>query len=179
MQFSNKKREIITTMFTAYGQGGDGKRIAVYTVMLDSLPDDVLKLACKKVMLENNFMPTVSDIVAAAKSLATPRIKDFDEVWAEVMDNIHHSGYYGKLIWSTPEIEKAVKNIGWRNICCAPEGDAAIRAQLRDMYKSVCKRKSDKENNNFLTGRGTLLEQGSNEQLLSGKIKELSERKKF
>ena len=61
--------KIIATMFGAFGQGGDGNRIAIYAKMLKDIPVNVLKVAAEKVMMESKFLPTIAELVEATRSL--------------------------------------------------------------------------------------------------------------
>lgn len=173
-----KKAEVIGTLFAAYGASGDGHRIAIYTKALADMPLPALKAACNKLLLEMTRIPTIADIVAACRSLedtAHPenRVNDWDQAWAEIVDNIKHCGLYGKLEWSRPEIKEAVENFGWRNLCGAMERDMPNnQARIRHMYEDICKRKSEKKRNLYIlsTSEGKQLESA---------IKELATSKSF
>ena len=60
---------IMLSMFAFYGQGSDEAKGAAYTRFLIGIPIDVLQAACDKLVLTSKFLPTVSEIIAAAQSL--------------------------------------------------------------------------------------------------------------
>ena len=65
---------------------------------------------------------------------------------------------YEKPVFSTKEIEKAVKCYGWKDLCETPSKDFNIaKAQLRNMYEQVCARSKEEAVNNYVLGEGSLL----------------------
>lgn len=155
--------EVITTLFSAFGQSGDGIRIAAYVHVLAGVPIPLLKAICNKLILTNKFLPTVSEIVTAGKSLIEEsngqRMKTWDEAWAEIQQVCKDVFIYGKPTWSTAEIEAAVNSFGYKELCTAPQKDMQIvRAQMRQIYESVCSRAKDKQVNEFvLSGKANKL----------------------
>ena len=69
MNDKKSRAQILGVMFGAYGQANDGKRLAAYITMLEDIPNDILMSACKKIMLENKFLPSIAEIVEASRSL--------------------------------------------------------------------------------------------------------------
>ena len=51
-QIQISRVKILTTLFTAYGQGDDGNRIAIYARALDGMPIEILDAACRKCLYE-------------------------------------------------------------------------------------------------------------------------------
>ena len=138
--------KIIASLFACYGQGNDGVRIATYTQMLSDVPTDILSKVCKKMILENKFLPSVAEIVEASRSLIgtmdeSTRVKPWAEAWQEIEHQMKTAFVYEKPVFSTREIEMAVKCYGWKDLCETPSKDFSIaKAQLRDMYYQVCAR---------------------------------------
>ncbi len=154
---------IMLSMFAFYGQGSDEAKGAAYTRFLIDIPIDVLQAACDKLVLTSKFLPTVSEIIAAAQSLVEEsngqRMKTWDEAWAEIQQVCKDVFIYGKPTWSTVEIEAAVNSFGYKELCTAPQKDMQIvRAQMRQIYESVCARAKDKQVNEFvLSGKANKL----------------------
>ena len=156
--------KIIASMFACYGQGQDGVRIAAYTSVLTDIPTDILSKVCRKMILESKFLPSVAEIVEASRSLIgsmdeSSRMKPWAEAWQEIEHQMHTAFVYEKPVFSTIEIEKAVKMYGWHELCETPSKDMRIaKAQLRDMYREVCERSREESVNNYVLGECKLLD---------------------
>ena len=138
-----KQLKSITMMFTAYGQGGDAERIAMYVEMLADIPDDVLDKVCKKAVYESKYLPSIAELVQSANNfigeVAGQTILPWDEAWKE--------------------IEKAVKAFGWQELCEVTIKELPIvRAQLRDMHNGICEQSRRSKINNYVMGDGVLIE---------------------
>jgi len=155
--------KILASMFAMYGQGQDGVRIAGYTQVLSDIPTDILSKVCRKLTLESKYLPSVAEIVEASRSLMgsmdeSSRTKTWAEAWQEIEKQMQEAFVYAKPVFSTPEIESAVKMYGWHDLCETPSKDMRIaKAQLRDMYFEVCQRKKEETVNKFVLGEGNLL----------------------
>lgn len=156
--------KIIASMFACYGQGNDGVRIATYVNVLSDIPTDILSKVCRKMILESKFLPSVAEIVEASRSLIgsmdeSSRMKPWAEAWQEIEHQMHTAFVYEKPVFSTKEIEKAVKMYGWHELCETPSKDMRIaKAQLRDMYNQVCASAKEESVNKFVLGEGKLLD---------------------
>ena len=167
MEVDNKKPSVehvnvVTTLFVAFGQSGDGKRIALYTKMLCGIPADILKIVCEKAMLQRQFLPSIAELVTDARSLmgdSTHKgVKPFAEVWEEVLQQMQEVFVYDTPTFSTPEIEKAVKAFGWQELCAMEtKNKPIVRAQFRDMYAGVCEQELERRVNRYVTGKGDLI----------------------
>ena len=150
-------------MFACFGQGQDGVRIATYVNVLSDIPTDILSKVCRKMILECKFLPSVAEIVEASRSLVgsmdeSSRTKTWAEAWQEIEHQMQECFVYGKPVFSTKEIETAVKMYGWHELCETPSKDMRIaKAQLRDMYHEVCQRSKEESVNRFVLGAGNLL----------------------
>ncbi len=159
---SVKHVDIITTLFIAFKEAGDGKRIALYAKMLAGIPEDVLKTVCEKAIMQRRFLPSIAELVTDARSLmgdSTHKgVKPFSEVWKEVLEQMQEVFVYGTPVFSTPEIDKAVKEFGWQELCAVNTKDLPIvRAQFRDMYAGVCEQEMERRVNQYVTGKGELI----------------------
>lgn len=156
--------KIIASMFACYGQGNDGVRIATYVNVLSDIPTEILSKVCRKMILESKFLPSVAEIVEASRSLIgtmdeSSRMKPWAEAWAEIEHQMQTAFVYAKPVFSTKEIESAVKMYGWHELCETPSKDMRIaKAQLRDMYHEVCERSREESVNKFVLGAGNLLD---------------------
>ena len=155
MQDKNKKSQILATLFAAYGQAGDEKRLAAYTMALD-IPEDLLMRACHKLLLESKFLPAISEIVQACRSLVgsaddKQRERTWGEAWQEIMDEVSRCGMYDRPTWSTPEIAQAVKSYGYSDLCRLDRCDLqTASAQCRRFYEDACAKKNEQKTNDFV-----------------------------
>lgn len=169
-----KKAEIITSMFAMYGAASDGERIAGYVKIFKDIPAELLKAACKKIVLQNKFLPSVSEIVEAMRSLVgdvveEKRVKPWSEAQKEISQGLSRAWFHGCLgeippdhpdygkscepMWSTPEIKATVESYGLYNIGWSMVSDMPIVwAQLRKIYETVCQRKADEKINRYVAG---------------------------
>ena len=59
--------DVIALLFTAYGKADDINRQAVYVTALGNISPEVLLQACNVLIADNKFLPSIAEIVAAAK----------------------------------------------------------------------------------------------------------------
>lgn len=146
-------------LFGAYGQSNDAQRQAIYASLLKDIPNEVLSKSVKKLLVENKFLPAIAEIVAAAESLMgsiddTQRVREWDEAWAEIEKAMRATPWYKTPTFSRPEITEAVNNYNWKNL---QESLAAnmptVRAQVRGMYETACKRAKERAHNAYVLGR--------------------------
>ena len=187
------KTKYIASLFAAFGQSGDGARIAIYYRMLKDVPLEALKLAIDKLILESKYLPTIAEIREALKALMEEtngtRVKTWQEAQAEIAKGITRSWFHGCLgedvpddlygkpcepKWSTPEIKAAVDSYGMDNIALVNASDMPIVwSQLRKAYEQACQRKKEKEVNTYVLEKGgekiqALTNSLSNKLLLKG-----------
>ena len=152
---AKKRTQILATMFAAYGQAGDEKRLAAYSMALVDVPEELLMRACHLLLLENKFLPSVSEIVQACRELVGEatgnRTKTWAEAWAEIRHKMHTSFLYEETEWSTPEIKMAVEAYGWRNLCAAQAKDwTTVESQVRRFYDNACQRNLQKTDRDYV-----------------------------
>lgn len=172
MTCDDKRPQIIAMLFGSFDKGDDKQRIAIYSKLLEDIPTELLSKSVKKLILENKFMPSIAEIVDAAKSLMgsiddTKRTKSWDEAWGEIQRQMHDAFIYKKPVFSSPEIAEAALNFGWKDLCCTLEKDMPIvRAQVRRMYEDACRRREEQQSNNYVLGnnKSPLIESGVNLQ---------------
>lgn len=170
-----KKAKSITMMFTAFGQGGDAERMAMYVEMLKDVPAEVLDNACRKSIMERKYLPTISEIIEDAHNLVSEangtQTLPFAEVWKEILQQLHETYFdWEEGKFSRKEIEQLVKCFGGlrelRMMTTAEE--PIIRSQMNKMYDGICARNKEKRTNNYILGYGVLMGV-DNEKLNPGK----------
>lgn len=162
MDKKQNRSEIIKQMavlFGAYGQAADIDRQKIYVADLSDFPAELIGAACKKLRYEAKFLPTISEIVEAAKSLTATstgkRLPSWLEAQREIEAQIRAAGTYKSPTFSCKEIEQAVRAYGWLNICLASDRMMpTIWSQLKNNYEQYCRRKQqDAINSYVLRGR--------------------------
>ncbi len=160
--FDEKKRtQIIGMLFGAYGQANDAQRQAIYASLLKDLPNEILSKAVKKLLVESKFLPAIAEIVEAAKSLMgsvddSQRVREWDEAWAEIEQAMFATPWGKTPTFSRPEITAAVNNYGWDSLQKSLAADMpTVRAQVRGMYETACKRAKERAHNEYVLGRST------------------------
>lgn len=150
--------KIVSLLFGAYGQANDGNRQAIYVSLLADFPNELLIKTIKKLILENKFLPAVSEIKDAAESLYHAidddgRIKDWDEAWSEIYKAMQSTPWGVRPKFSRIEIQEAVNCIGWNELQGVMAKDINIvRAQTRNVYEVICKRKKQQSCNAYILG---------------------------
>lgn len=162
MDKKQNRSEIIKQMavlFGAYGQAADIDRQKIYVADLSDFPAELIGAACKKLRYEAKFLPTISEIVEAAKNLTAAstgkRLPSWLEAQREIEAQIRAAGTYKSPTFSCKEIEQAVRAYGWLNICLASDKMMpTIWSQLKKNYEQYCWRKQQDATNSYvLQGR--------------------------
>jgi hypothetical protein len=159
MNDQKSRAKILGTMFGAYGQANDAQRLAAYITVLKDIPDNVLGGACKKLMLESKFLPSIAEIVEASRSLLgtaddASRVREWDEAWAEIEKAMQRTPWGQYPVFSRPEIAQAVASFGWHDLqLTLAEDMPTVRAQVRRMYEDVCRRTKERSHNEYVLGK--------------------------
>ncbi|PWM78641.1 MAG: hypothetical protein DBY32_03950 [Phascolarctobacterium sp.] len=153
---TEQRSQILAMLFGAFGKADDANRIVIYAKMLEEMPVTLLSKAAKRLILEKQFLPSIAEIIAAAKSIAAEvqgteaRLPDWQEAWAEIDAAARSSE---KPIFSHPLIALAVKTYGLNNLrYCDSSNYSTAHAQVRRIYDNLCKRYTDKSINTFVIG---------------------------
>lgn len=114
--------------------------IKLYVNSLLDLPADAARAAALNLIAEGGrrFIPTIGEIRAATLDVMEP-LPTAEEAWGEVRAEIHHEGYYGTPQFSHPAIEKAVRAVGWRDICSSDQ-PGVVRAHFLRVYDAFRER---------------------------------------
>jgi len=109
-----------------------------WAMMMRDIPVEILKAAIVKVCRESEFFPSVAMLVAAAHELdpRNPKLPTAAEAWAEVTQQVCDAGIYRAPTFSCDTVQKAVRAIGWRQLCVS-ENPEADRAHFMRIYESM------------------------------------------
>ncbi|MBP1624246.1 MAG: hypothetical protein H6Q07_2266 [Acidobacteria bacterium] len=135
--------------------------VEAWALMLADLEAVVAKAAIIKVCRESKFFPSVAQVVAAAAELDPRRAKlpTAAEAWEEVEGLIQMVGPYRSPKYSCDTVKRAVRAIGWQQLCMG-ENPEADRAHFLRLYESMRSRyREDRENEKVLalSGVGELI----------------------
>ena len=127
--------------------------IMAYATYLDTagFPTPLLRLAMEQLLKKGPFFPSISEIMETSREIMEsvgiiPHEPDVDEAWGEVFQEMNRVSIYGKPQFSTAEIALAVRRMGWSALCNIRAWDVnTARAQFRDIYNSIIKRKREKQ----------------------------------
>lgn len=123
-------------------------RVLLWHELLEDVDFATALVALKKLMLENEFPPSIAEIRRAIAEVTTPESERLEagEAWAQVRQAIRAFGYYRELeaLESLPPaVAEAVRAIGWQEICATEEPEV-VRAQFMRIYESIRKRRMEK-----------------------------------
>ena len=119
--------------------------IGVYQKLLSDLDLCAARCAITRHIASSQYFPSIAEIREAALAFARPRLPSPGEAWAEVMDLLSSVGSYSTPKFSHAAIKKAVKAIGWRNLCFS-ENIAMERAHFLRIYGSFQEQEQEEAN---------------------------------
>lgn len=122
--------------------------LQVYHEILDDVDDSILIAATKQwLSTARPFHPSPGELRDLALSLVERGNgdKSADEAWAEVLQQMHHPGYYGVPTWSSEAIAETMKSFGrWKDFCIIElDQMPTIRAQFLRIYEAQRVRRHD------------------------------------
>lgn len=166
---TERKGKAVARMFTVFGQGSDGGRMALYVDLLKDVPADVLEIACKKASMESQYLPTVAELIKSAKDIVAEvngtKAVPFPEAWEEILKVLGETYVWDVPQFSHTEIQQLVNAFGWEELRMMETKDIPIiRSQLKAMYEAICQRNEEKTMNGYLLGKNVLI--GSETRLL-------------
>ena len=126
--------------------------LLVYARALSPLSIAEVDAAMLKLMRTSKFFPTVAEIFEQAESVRETacgqETASVDEAWHDVMKQVHDAFVYREPAFSSDEIKRAALNMGWTALCnLEPDGMNTARAQFRDIYLGILRRKKDQQHN--------------------------------
>jgi len=177
----DSRTKIITALMAIWNCSGNENLIAAYVATTKDIPVMLLDRACKKLAIESETRPVPATILKAARSiqaeLAGADILPWDQAWKEIEKEMHDTFVYGEPKFSRPEIKRAVDAFGWEELCeVTIKQLPVVRAQLRDMYNSICERSRNRRMNQYVLGYGVLMEGGDHGQINAGERPQIQRR---
>lgn len=182
--------DVIVNMFEAAFPNFKPRELTkeVYWQTLQDIPSDELKAAVLHCVTESGraFAPSIGEIRGAVSDLrrASANVPSAYDAWQEVCKQILLVGSYGTPTFTSPLIERTVKNLGWRNLCLS-ENQVADRARFVQAYEQLMERAVTEdmmlpEVRGYIETRGGMLLEAPAEQTpafrAGASVKQLSER---
>lgn len=109
---------------------------------LKDIPYNVAEKTLNKWVASNKWSPSIADIREQAINITRGNIKGWGEAWEDVLRAIRRYGSYKEeeALESLDEVtRRAVKNIGYRNLCLSEEIQID-RANFRMIYENMQER---------------------------------------
>jgi hypothetical protein len=107
-----------------------------YLLGLSDCPYDLVVEAVGRWIREGRpFFPAPAEL----RALVVERVLPFptpEEAWAEVRRGMSAVGAWGMPTWSCWPLKQAVDAIGWRVLCCSPEGDGDTAERFERTYRT-------------------------------------------
>lgn len=116
--------------------------LSIWFKLLGDLDYGVAEASLLSWASANKWPPSIADIREGAARLTLPEIPDWSEGWEAVINAIHRWGMHreSEALATLPEIaRKAVKRLGWQNICLSEE-IGVERANFRQIYEAIAAR---------------------------------------
>ena len=138
----------------------DAETLALYVKVLAPLSYAEIEAAVLRIMRTAHFFPTAAEIFEAAEKVEQAANKtglpDAGEAWREAMANVYENHVYHPWIYSCPEVEKAVKRFGKKELCSPGEHEVnTARAQFMKIYNEIVTRgREERANHHVLTQMG-------------------------
>jgi uncharacterized protein YfkK (UPF0435 family) len=126
--------------------------LVIYAKALKQFSIAEIEAAMLKQMRTLRYFPTIAEIFEQVEVMkdviAGNETPSVDEAWHEVLQEIHDAFIYREPKFSTSEIARAALNMGWTTLCNLGINEMnTARAQFRDIYNGIIKRKKDKKVN--------------------------------
>lgn len=126
---------LVGMLFAAYPRFEAPKAtIQLYQQFLTDLDVNIAKAAIVKHITTSKYFPTIAEVRDAVISL-TNTVPCAADAWSEALKQISVVGTSGIPKFSHQAVQKAVKAIGWRNICMSEE-IGVERAHFLKIYES-------------------------------------------
>lgn len=107
----------------------------VYEQMLLDLDVQLAMRAVQVLVCTSRFVPTIAEIRAAAADVAVGERRTGVDAWGDVVAAIRRVGSYGVPEFSDPLTARAVRALGWRNLCLGDSSEASDRARFCEVYE--------------------------------------------
>lgn len=133
--------KIMALLTAAYPQANiEEETIQIYIKFLLDLPCEAGQAAALELIASSRWFPAVAELrQAAVEAMPENQIPGPGEAWGEVVGQLRAVGWYGRPSFSHPAITKAVKAMGWRELCMS-ENVVADRAHFLRIYENYQER---------------------------------------
>ena len=149
----------------------------IYFQTLQDIPSDELKAAVLHCLTEDGraFAPSIGEIRGAVADIrrTSANVPSSYDAWQEVCEVIRNVGSYRLPEFSSPLIDRVVRNLGWRNLCMS-ENQVSDRSRFVQAYEQLLER-ATKEEMLLPEVRGYIETRGGRLLETSQEIKQLSE----
>lgn len=142
----NEARRLVAVTLAAYPSMQEkdlSLTAAVWQKMLGDLTMENLEKAVLKIIATKKFFPSISEIRSEAVSFAAPLHPLPEEAWAEVMAQLDP---YRTPRYSDPLIHRAVKAVGYLNLCMS-ERIGVERAHFLQIYGAFLQTDTNRRQN--------------------------------
>ena len=142
----NEARRLVAVTLAAYPSMQDkdlSLTAAVWQKALGDLPMENLEKAVLKIITTRRFFPSVSEIRSEAASFAAKGHPLPEEAWGEVMAQLDP---YRTPRYSDPLIHRAVKAVGYMNLCLS-DHIGVERAHFLQIYGVYLQTDNDRRQN--------------------------------
>lgn len=146
LQMANMRTiaEIVAKLSAAYPNWNVSEyTVEVYYQDLHDIPDEELQIAAQHCRAESGrkFAPSTGELrgaVAELRQMSTNVPTSF-QAWQEVLQQIVAVGSYGTPAFSNPVVDRAVRALGWRQLCLS-EDPISDRARFIQCYEQLLER---------------------------------------
>ncbi|WP_337774344.1 hypothetical protein [Mitsuokella jalaludinii] len=157
----SKVMKLLVTCRKAFPSSkADAETLALYVKVLAPLSYAEIEAAVLRIMRTSRFFPTAAEIFEAAEKVKQAAnntgLPDAGEAWHEVEENVYRNHVYHPWTYSCPEVEKAVKRFGKKELCSLGEHEVnTARAQFMKIYNEiVARRREDRADRHVLAQMG-------------------------
>ena len=125
--------------------------LMLYARALQDVPLDEIDAAMVKLMRTSKFFPSVAEILEAVKTtrdvIGGNDTSSAGAAWQEAMKLVKDIGPYGPWTYSSPAVERTVKQFGRMELCELKTDEMnTARAQFMRIYTAEEARESEREN---------------------------------
>ena len=113
--------------------------VKAYTVFLEHLSADVLRLAVMEAVKESVFFPTVAEIMKHTDALLHPSYPTAGGAWGEAVEMMRFRGHSWEPKFDNPITQKCIEALGWYYLCMSIN-QVADRARFIELYDELARR---------------------------------------
>lgn len=165
------RTKTITSLMAIWNCSGNKDLIKAYVIATKDVPADLLAKTCERLAVESESRPVPANIIKVARNLIGKingtGMLPWHEAWKEIEREMNETFVYGTPKFSRPEIKQTVDAFGWNELCEVTVKELPIvRAQLKNMYESICAENIERQNTAYVIGTASLIDDGKNIRLV-------------